>query len=316
MRDRREVVHKKISRVTRTRVVAGSISWVSQKVTDYKLLVKFRLTLTVVFSALMAFFIASKEDVQLAAVVVLALGGFFVTGAANALNQVLEKDYDKLMKRTADRPLAAGRMTVSEAVLAAGLMAMVGIMLLALFNVWAAFFGMLSLVAYAFLYTPLKRYSPMAIPVGAVPGALPMLIGCVAAQGELTMLAFALFSIQFAWQFPHFWSIGWLGYDDYRIAGYKMLPERAGERDPNTGLYAAGYALILIPLGFSLPWLGVTGMTSAIFMAVLSLVYAALGWNLYRKQDRKAALKLMFGSLLYLPLILVAFYLDKAGAGF
>lgn len=290
--------------------MAGSISWVSQKVTDYKLLVKFRLTLTVVFSALMAFFIASKDGVNPTAVLILAMGGFFVTGAANALNQVLEKDYDKLMKRTADRPLAAGRMAVSEAVLAAGLMAMTGIMLLALFNVWAAFFGMLSLVAYAFLYTPLKRYSTMAIPVGAVPGALPMLIGCVAAEGELTQLAFVLFAIQFAWQFPHFWSIGWLGYDDYKLAGYKMLPERDGERDPRTGIYAAVYALLLIPLGFTLPWMGVTSWNPAIFVAILSLAYSALGWNLYRKQDRKAALQLMFGSLLYLPIVLVVYYLD------
>ncbi len=291
--------------------IAVGISGVWQKVADYKLLVKFRLTLTVVFSALMAFFIASKDGVSWMAVLILALGGFLVTGAANALNQVLEKDYDKLMKRTAERPLAAGRMTVSEAVLAAGLMAMAGIMLLALFNVWAAFFGMLSLVAYSFLYTPLKRYSTMAIPVGAVPGALPMLIGCVAAEGDLTTLAFALFAFQFAWQFPHFWSIGWLGYEDYKKAGYKMLPERGDERDPNTGLYAAFYALLLIPLGFTLPMLGATGMGSAYFVAGLSLVYAALGWNLYRKKDRKAALQLMFGSLIYLPLVLVVFYLDK-----
>lgn len=278
---------------------------------DYKMLVKLRLTLTVVFSALMAFFIAAPAEVSWWAVLVLGLGGFFVTGAANALNQVLEKDYDKLMKRTADRPLAAGRMTVSEAVLAAGLMAMAGIMLLALFNVWAAFFGMLSLVAYAFLYTPLKRYSTMAIPVGAVPGALPMLIGCVAAQGDLTPLAFALFSFQFAWQFPHFWAIGWLGYEDYRKAGYKLLPERNGERDPNTGLYASAYALLLIPLSFTLPLLGATGIWSAVFAAVLSLVYAALGVNLNRKKDRKSALYLMFGSLIYLPVVLIIFYLDK-----
>lgn len=296
----------------RTRVASGSVSWIGQKVTDYKLLVKFRLTLTVVFSALMAFFIASQEGVTLTAVWILALGGFLVTGAANALNQVLEKDYDKLMKRTADRPLAAGRMSVSEAVLAAGLMAMAGIMLLALFNVWAAFFGMLSLVAYSFLYTPLKRISTMAIPVGAVPGALPMLIGCVAAEGGLTPLAFVLFAFQFAWQFPHFWAIGWLGYDDYRKAGYKMLPERNGERDPHTGLYSAAYALVLIPLGFALNWMGVAGWWSAILVAVLSVGYALLGWNLYRKQDRKAALQLMFGSLIFLPVVLVAFYLDKA----
>ena len=259
----------------------------------------------------MAFFIASTQGVTAASVLILALGGFLVTGAANTLNQVLEKDYDRLMKRTADRPLATGRMSVSEAVLAAGLMAMSGIMLLALFNVWAAFFGMLSLVAYAFLYTPLKRISTMAIPVGAVPGALPMLIGCVAAEGELTTLALVLFSFQFAWQFPHFWSIGWLGYDDYRKAGYKMLPERDGERDPNTGLYAVGYALLLIPLVFILHTMGVVGTGSAVLAGVMSLGFAWLGWNLYRNRDRKSALRLMFGSLLYLPVVLIAFYLEQ-----
>ncbi|MCB0620049.1 MAG: UbiA family prenyltransferase, partial [Saprospiraceae bacterium] len=155
--------------MAQTKVIAGGLSTVGQKINDYQQLVKFRLTLTVVFSALLAFAITSQSNVHWLAALTLGLGGFLITGAANALNQVLEKDFDKLMARTADRPLAAGRMTISEAVLAAGLMSLAGIMLLALFNPWAAFFGTLAMVLYAFVYTPMKRFSPLAIPVGAVP---------------------------------------------------------------------------------------------------------------------------------------------------
>ncbi len=292
-------------------VAVRSLSLVGQKVHDYKLLVKLRLTLTVVFSSVMAFLIAAPGAIDWLAVGTLALGGFLVTGAANSLNQVLEKDYDRLMKRTADRPLAAGRMKVSEAVLAAGLMSLFGICLLALFNPWASFFGMVALVSYAFLYTPMKRVSPLAVLIGAVPGALPTLIGAVAAEGQLTSLALVLFGIQFFWQFPHFWAIGWLGHEDYHRAGYKMLPTVDGKPDPNTGMQAFIYALFLLPAGF-LPYLmGVTGSISAVVVLLLGAVYAAMGFNFFRRNDRKTALALMFYSFLYLPATLVAFYLDK-----
>lgn len=278
---------------------------------DYKQLVKFRLTMTVVFSSVMAYLIASGSGINWLAIGILATGGFLVTGAANTLNQVLEKDYDRLMKRTANRPLAAGRMTISEAVMAAGLMSLVGICLLALFNPWAAFFGTLALVSYAFLYTPMKRISTIAVLIGAVPGALPTLIGCVAAQGELTTLAFVLFGIQFFWQFPHFWSIGWLGFEDYQKAGYKLLPALAGQPDPSTGLHSFIYALFLLPVGVAPFLIGISGVYSAVFVMVLTLGYASLGWNFYRRSDRKSALLLMFYSFVYLPLTLVALYIDK-----
>jgi len=158
-------------------------------------LVKFRLNLTVVFSSVMAYLIAAQGTVDWASVCLLGLGGFLVTGAANALNQVLEKDYDKLMKRTMNRPLAAGRMTISEAVMAAGFMSIFGIGILASFNPWTAFLGTIALMSYAFIYTPMKRVSPIAVLVGAIPGALPMMIGCVAIEGDLTSLAIALFGL-------------------------------------------------------------------------------------------------------------------------
>ncbi|MEQ8707305.1 MAG: heme o synthase [Phaeodactylibacter sp.] len=292
---------------------AEQLSWgslVLQKLKDYHMLVKFRLTLTVVFSSVVAFAIAA-DVLHWGAVAVLAAGGFLVTGAANTLNQVLEKDYDRLMKRTADRPLAAGRMAVSEAVMFAGLQSLVGITLLALFNPWAAFFGTFSLVLYAFLYTPLKRISPVAVFVGAIPGALPTLIGCVAAQGTLTPLALSLFTLQFLWQFPHFWSIGWLGFEDYRKAGYQLVPNNGGQPDRSIALQSFIFALCLVPVGMFPYWMGVTGAISAGIVVVLSLVYAGFSWNFYRKVDRKSALMLMFFSFLYIPVALLAFFADK-----
>ena len=290
----------------------GVLSLALQKVQDYKMLVKFRLTMTVVFSSVMAFLIALSGPVNWLAIFILATGGFLVTGAANALNQVLEKDFDKLMKRTADRPLAAGRMSTSEAVMAAGFMSLFGITLLALFNPWAAFFGMLALVTYAFLYTPMKRLSPSAVAVGAVPGALPTLIGCVAAQGELTFLGLSLFALQFLWQFPHFWSIGWLGFEDYANAGYKLMPtNRKGERDSRIGLQAFLYALFLVPVSIIPYMLGVSGWVSAVVVVILSLGYAYFGWSFYSAGSRKSALQLMFFSFAYIPVVLVALLADK-----
>ncbi|MCB0633452.1 MAG: heme o synthase [Saprospiraceae bacterium] len=294
------------------RVAAAGI-WARslQKAQDYYLLIKLRLSLTVVFSSVIAFLIASNGPVNWLAAGILAVGGFLVTGAANSLNQVLEKDYDALMKRTADRPLAAGRMKISEAVLAAGLMSMFGISLLALFNPWTAFLGTLSLVAYAFLYTPVKRISPLAVVIGAVPGALPTMIGCVAAQGQLSLLALSLFAIQFLWQFPHFWSIGYLGFSDYQKAGYQLMPAKNGKPDPNVGFQAFLYTLFLLPVSGLPYFLGVSGVISLVFALLLGLAYIGFAWKFFRRYDRKSALGLMFFSFGYIPLTLIAFWLDK-----
>lgn len=275
------------------------------------MLVKLRLSLTVVFSSVMAFLIAGGGSFTWKAVLILATGGFLVTAAANALNQVLEKDYDKLMKRTADRPLASGRMKVSEAVLAAGFMSMTGIVLLALFNPWTSFLGTLALVSYAFVYTPLKRITPLAVVVGAIPGALPTLIGCVAAQGQLSWLGLMLFGLQFFWQFPHFWSIGWLGFQDYQKAGYKIMPVGDDSApDSSVGLQSLIYTLFLYPVIFGLWYNGAAGLVSLSLLIVLSLCYSVLSWNFYRKMDKRTALQLMFFSFLYIPVSLIAVYVD------
>ncbi len=285
---------------------------VAQKVEDFKLLVKFRLSLTVVFSSLMGFLIAARSGVQSwSSLGMLALGGFLVTAAANTLNQVLEKDYDRLMERTANRPLAAGRMRNQDAVLLAGIMSLLGVSILAMFNPWTAFLGMVALLMYAFVYTPMKRVGPVAVIVGAVPGALPTLIGAAAAEGTVSALGLSLFAIQFFWQFPHFWSIGWLGHDDYMRAGYRLLPGKDGGRNQETGLQAFLYAIPLLPLVLLPYFTGISGWISAALLLLLSAVYTWLGWNLYRKNDRKAALQLMFFSFFYIPVALIAIWVDK-----
>jgi protoheme IX farnesyltransferase len=282
----------------------------THKLRDYSLLVKMRLSLTVVFSSIMAFLIAA-DHISWTAVLTLAAGGFLVTGAANALNQVLEKDYDCLMKRTADRPIAAGRMSVSEGVLSAGMMSLFGITFLAMFNPWTAFFGTFSLVLYSFVYTPMKRISPAAVTIGAIPGALPTLIGCVAAQGGLTYLALGLFALQFFWQFPHFWSIGWLGFEDYQKAGYQLVPTQNGERDRTIGKQALVYAALLIPVSLLPYYLGVSGWVSAVLVMLLSVIYVVFSYSFYKNWDRKSALQLMFYSFFFIPFALLAYFADK-----
>jgi protoheme IX farnesyltransferase len=265
----------------------------------------------VVFSAAMAYLVAVQGNINWTAFLALCLGGFLVTGASNTLNQVLERDTDQLMKRTANRPLAAGRMNVSEAIMIAGFASMIGITFLAFINPWTAVLGTLSLILYSFLYTPMKRISPIAVFIGAIPGALPTMIGCVAAQGELTALAIVLFGIQFMWQFPHFWAIAWVGHEDYSNAGFRLLPSKDGERDYSAGLQSFYFSLMLIAVGLMPYLMGVTGIVSTIIVAVLGLIYAGFSWKLYKECTKEAALKLMFCSFFYLPFALIALVIDK-----
>ncbi len=283
----------------------------SQKINDYKVLVKFRLNLLVVFSAVMAYLICAQGPISWVSIALLSVGGFLVTGASNALNQVLEKQYDRLMNRTKDRPIAAGRMDSSEAVMAAGFMSLFGIVLLACFNAWTAMLGMVALISYAFLYTPMKRVSPTAVFIGAIPGALPVLIGCTAMQGEITALGLVLFGIQFMWQFPHFWAIAWLGHEDYTRAGFRLLPSASGELDSNTGLQCFIFALLLLLVSVMPYYMGVTGVISLIVLLLIGGAYAFYSWQLYKKCDRAAARKLMFCSFFYLPISLIVLSLDK-----
>jgi heme o synthase len=284
---------------------------IKQKIDDYKVLVKHRLNLLVVFSATLSYITTVKGSINWKEVAVLALAGFLVTGASNALNEVFEKDFDKQMKRTENRPLATGRMTVSEAVLAAGLMSLIGLMLLATFNPLTVLLGSLSLVSYAFVYTPMKRVSPIAVMIGAIPGALPAMIGSVAVSGTMTTLAMSLFAIQFLWQFPHFWAIAWLADEDYKKAGFNLLPSTDGRLDSSVGWNSFMYALFMIPASVAPYALGYTGVVSAIILTVSAAIFAYFAFQLYQKCNNEAARSLMFCSFFYLPIAQIALALDK-----
>jgi len=279
------------------------------KMDDVYLLVKFRLTLMVVVSSVFAYLIAAGALMSFTTLALLFIGGFLVTCASNGINQVLEKEYDALMTRTKNRPLPANRMKTSEAVLISGLCLVVGVMCLAFINPLVAFLGMSSFILYAFVYTPLKRYSTISVAVGAIPGAFPVLIGVVAHDGGLTMLAVTLFLIQFLWQFPHFWAISFLSFDDYDNAGYKLLPkDKDGSIDKNLGAYSAIYSLLILPIilwgyyaGIETHILGVAGLL------LLTVIYTAMAILLQMNKDRKSALMLMFSSFFYLPLVLLIY---------
>ncbi|MBL7824264.1 MAG: protoheme IX farnesyltransferase [Saprospiraceae bacterium] len=278
---------------------------------DLGLLVKFKLSLMVVFSSLAGYIIFAREQFDWLNFILLGLGGMFITFSANAINQVLERDFDKLMIRTMNRPLADGRMTISFAVLLAGLFATFGALFLFVINSLAATLGMLSLVLYAFVYTPLKRYSTLAVPVGAIPGALPALIAGVAAQNGLTNEALCLFGIQYLWQFPHFWSIAWLGHKDYTQAGFKLIKDNNGSPDPAFGLYSAFYALLSIL--FLLPALYNSTLSISYFLilVITIFIYSFFGFQLFKKNDRNSARQLMFVSIIYLPVVLIVFILNN-----
>lgn len=278
---------------------------------DIGILVKFKLSLMVVFSSALSYLILAGGSFSFFEFGSLMAGGLLITFAANAMNQCLEREYDKLMKRTSARPVATGRMSLSFAVLLAGVLCTIGVFILSMVSFQAAMLGMLSFVLYAFVYTPLKRYSPVAIPIGAIPGALPTLIAGVVACKGFTEQAISLFALQYLWQFPHFWSIAWLGHDDYRKAGFKLIRDVEGRPDPKYGLYSAIYAgLAYFIIAFMQ---SVNVMHDGILIAVISLIsiYVWFGINLYRKNNSEAARQLMFVSFFYLPLLFMLFFLNN-----
>lgn len=279
------------------------------KIQDYYMLMKFRLSLMVVISAVFAYLVAAGFSADITTLALLFIGGFAITAASNGINQVLEKEYDGLMERTKNRPLPAERMKTSEAVLFSGLMMVLGAISLALINPLTAFIGMASFMLYAFLYTPLKRYSTISVAIGAVPGALPVLIGVVAHEGTLTTLGITLFLIQFLWQFPHFWAIAYLSFDDYKKAGYKLLPNSEdGNIDKNLGFYSALYSFLIIPTIIWAYFNGVVLSTIVLALVILAtLIYTYLGLKLQFKPNRANALRLMFSSFFYLPIVLILY---------
>lgn len=284
---------------------------ISLKLKAYMSLMKFRLSFLVAFSSAFGYVLASQGPIDFATLAILCVSGFLISGASITINQIIEKDLDKLMSRTSNRPLPTGKVSVQEASLFALLNASAGLWLLIQHtNLLTAGLSLLSLVAYSFIYTPLKRVGPIAVLVGAFPGALPPLLGWVAATGNIGHEALILFGIQFIWQFPHFWAIAWVADEDYKKAGFKLLPSGGG-KDLKTAVQIMTYALFLIPLGLLPLKFGITGVDSAIVATLCGILFLLQTFRLMADCSRKSALQIMFGSFIYLPVVQIAFLLDK-----
>ena len=286
-------------------------SAVSRKLKDYYQLMKFTLSFTVVFSSVVSYLLVPNVTFDFVSVLLLFVGGLLVTGAANAINQASEKDTDALMKRTSNRPVAAGRMSVDEAWTFALVTGVLGIFIMGYwFNWTAAGLSAFSLFLYGFVYTPLKKVHSIAVLVGAIPGALPCLIGWVAGTDAFTAGGWILFSLQFFWQFPHFWAIAWVAYNDYSKAGFKLLPSTGGPTK-YAAVQSILYSVILIPIGV-LPYaFGMTGMISLVIVAIANLFMLWQCLRLFQQMDVKAARRVMFSSYIYLPVVLLALLADK-----
>jgi protoheme IX farnesyltransferase len=280
---------------------------------DFSKLIKFRLTFLVVFSASISFLIGSKVNgvINWANWGMLIAGGFLVTGAANTFNEIIEKDLDRLMKRTSDRPIPAGRMTTGQALIIGMFMGIFGTYLLGRLNLTTGYLSVFSILLYAFAYTPLKRKSAFAVFVGAIPGALPPLIGYVAAHPQIDKIALVLFGIQFVWQFPHFWAIAWVLDDDYKLAGFRLLP--TGKRDRVSAVITFVLTLILIPVSLLPTLMGFGGYVIGGVSLVCSLVFLYLAFMLLRSLQIEAARKLMYGSFFYLPIVQLILLFDFLG---
>jgi len=280
------------------------------KLAAYAAFTKLRLTFLVVVSSVIGYAIGAQSFSWLMAFW-LSVAGFLVTGASNGFNQVIEKDLDALMKRTESRPIPIGTMSVLEGLVLASVMGVLGLVLLYLaFNPLAAVLGGLALFSYVLIYTPLKRITPLAVFVGAFPGAIPPMLGYVAATGAFDLYAGLLFAVQFVWQFPHFWAIAWVSHQDYAKAGYHLLPSKGG-RDSQSAFLTMLYALFLIPVGL-LPWaFGLNGNIAAVGTAILAVGFAFPAIQLYLKKTDNAARTVMFASFLYLPLVQLIFLFDK-----
>ena len=298
----------------------------ASKVKDYFQLIKFTLSFMVVFSTVVSYLLAPNVRFDLIQVLLLFIAGMLITGSANTINQAWERETDALMKRTAKRPVASGRMSPSEAYTFAAIAGIAGISIMwYFFNFESAMIGLISLILYGFVYTPLKKINSIAVLVGALPGALPCLIGWVAATGELDPFAvldynggkeilniggYILFAIQFIWQFPHFWAIAWVAHEDYSRAGFKLLPSDKGPTK-FTALQSVMYSVMMIPVGLLPYYFGLSGIVSMwiVLMCNLGMVY--LSAVLYIKMDVASARRVMFGSYFYLMLVFLSLYADK-----
>ena len=281
-------------------------------ISDFKEITKIRLSVSVVFSALAGYLLGAIE-VDVYALILLAFGGYFMVGASNAFNQIIEKDLDALMDRTKNRPVPAGRMSVRTAFIIATVFTIAGIATLYVINPRTAMYGAISIFLYTCAYTPLKTKTPLSVFVGAIPGAIPFMLGWVAARNNFGIEPGTLFALQFFWQFPHFWAIGWFLFDDYKKGGFFMLP--TGKRDKGTAVQIIMYTIWTILISI-VPVFGVTGdlklsIIAAVIVFALGLVMLYYAFELFKKRTAKAAKQLMLSSVLYITLLQIVYVIDK-----
>ena len=290
----------------------GSASFaLASKVKDYFQLIKFTLSFMVVFTCVICYLLAPNITFDLSSVLLLFTAGMLITGSANAINQAVEKDTDALMKRTAGRPVASGRMTANEAFTFAIITGAVGVIIMWYwFNFSSAMIGLFSLFLYAFIYTPLKKINSVSVLVGAFPGALPCLIGWVAATDSFSAGGWVLFGIQFLWQFPHFWAIAWVAHKDYSAAGFKLLPSDKGPTK-FTAAQTIIYSMLMIPVGMLPYYYKISGITSMWIVLVCNLWMVFVSVMLFVKMDVAAARKVMFSSYFYLMIVFLSLLFDK-----
>ncbi|MCD6066678.1 MAG: cyoE [Bacteroidetes bacterium] len=279
------------------------------KVAAFVKLTKMRLSLLVVFSAVVSYFTINPHNFDWQHIIALSFGGFLVTACANSYNQVIEKKLDKLMKRTQNRPLPLEILTPSEAIIFATICGVVGCWLLFTYtNALCGILSVSSIILYALVYTPLKRVTPFSVFVGAIPGALPTLIGALAGGegfGTFSMYPLLLYCIQFFWQFPHFWAIAWVSHDDYQRAGFFMLPSMGG-RDMGSRFQILIYTLFLIPISLTPYFFGFAGLWGSVVVLLLGINFLMQAYRLYKDGEIKSARRLMFGSFYYLPVVQLA----------
>ena len=273
-------------------------------------LIKFRLSFLVTFSAVFGFLLSSNY-INYFSLFILIISGFFITGSSIINNQIIEKDSDKLMKRTKNRPLPTNKISSRNALFISLALSITGLILMVLFlNKLTALLSFFSLIIYTFLYTPLKKVGPIAVFVGAIPGALPPLIGWAASTNDISLEALIIFSIQFIWQFPHFWAIAWVCDDDYKKAGFKLLPNN-GKKNFSTAVNIMTYTMFLIPLGLLPTIFGITGLVSGVVAVVCAILFLIQTLRLIKDYSKTSALRIMFGSFIYLPVVQLAYIFDK-----
>lgn len=278
----------------------------------FKEITKFRLSISVLFSSVAGYFLGA-EFIRLDVLALLIIGGYCMVGASNVFNQIIERDLDALMERTKSRPLPAGHMTVNQAMALGLILTLIGLVSLYWINPKTAMFGAISIFLYVSVYTPLKTKTPLSVFVGALPGAIPFMLGWVAATGSFGIEPGTLFMIQFFWQFPHFWAIGWFLDEDYKKAGFQMLP--TGKRDKGTAVQIVLYSIwtaltALIPVAHKTGSLQIS-LYSGFVVALLGLWLIWAAWRLYKQRTTAAAKKLMLVSVAYLTLIQIIFIIDK-----